>query len=74
MNQLKLYLLLRLVLVVVPVISAVIPDQTKNDTLDISSLLHTFQVRILLNDKTSSNDKVLGMFHHSSKENMKVIL
>ena len=71
MNQLKLYLLLRLV--VVPVISAVSPDQTKNDTLDISSLLHTFQVRRIPNDKTSSNDKVVGMFHYSSKRNMKVI-
>ena len=43
MNQLKVFFLLRLVLV--PVISAVSPDQSKNDTLDISSLLHTFQVR-----------------------------
>ena len=43
MNQLKVLFLLRLVLV--PVTSAVSPDQSKNDTLDISSLLHTFQVR-----------------------------
>ena len=47
MNQLNLFNLLRLVLL--PVISAVFisPDQT-NDTLDISTLLHTFQVMDIL--------------------------